>query len=113
MAPRPAIVQKRRKCKPGEEGGEGEGGEGEGGGAPKPKKRRLKSAAGAGGDSPAQPEVAMYEGADAATVAAVTAALVPLCDVPAAPLPPPPPKVEAAPVPVPQPANIFAMLGIE
>ena len=55
----------------------------------------------------------MYEGADAATVAAVTAALVPLCDVPAAPLPPPPPKVEAAPVPVPQPANIFAMLGIE
>ena len=54
----------------------------------------------------------MYEGADAATVAAATAALVPLCDVPAAPLPPPPPKVEAAP-PVLQPGSIFAMLGID
>ena len=108
-APRPAIVQKRRKCRPGEEGAEGDGN------APKPKKRRPKSAGGAAGggaDSPAQPEVAMYEGADAATVAAATAALVPLCDVPAAPLPPPPPKVEAA-APALQPANIFAMLGIE
>jgi hypothetical protein len=52
----------------------------------------------------------MFEGASAAVIAAATAALVPLCDVPAAPLPPSQPRIEA--LPPPQPVNIFAQLGI-
>jgi len=99
-------VPKKRKNKPGDEGaGEADAG------APKPKKRRPSkpaALAGAGDEEPAETDLAMYHGADAAVIAAATAALMPLCDVPAAP--PALAKVEAPPA---QPVNIFAAFGIE